>query len=373
MSNRHTAMVAVLCIFAAAIVHADTFTNKKTGEVLEGRVVTTVKKDGKEMMFVRLTSGQSRFLPTDRWRRQISKSGYIVVPVKGVIGADFKAEHMEAYLKQVARKRPSIVVLEIDTPGGLTTEAKKIVRLMLEARDVRLVAFVKQALSAGVPIALACQEIYVGEGATIGGAVSYAVDDKGRLMTLPNDIAKKMQSIWRAACRAAAERGKHSTLIPEAMIDPDFVLTARSQGGKKILERNGSGRIVKKRGEVLTLTGPEAVECGLAEALVTSYEFLGEKLAMKGWQRIRVPAVVPPKTVRRVQPRIPVNGWKDKANWRKLKTGMTMNQVRQVLGEPGKVSTRTIVDIVYTRWYYPDALGGDVAFKDGRVTGWGEP
>jgi hypothetical protein len=58
-----------------------------------------------------------------------------------------------------------------------------------------------------------------------------------------------------------------------------------------------------------------------------------------------------------------------KVNWRKLKSGMTENDVEQLLGSPEKVDANP----VFVRWWYPSY--GHVQF-DGRshtVTEWSEP
>ena len=63
-------------------------------------------------------------------------------------------------------------------------------------------------------------------------------------------------------------------------------------------------------------------------------------------------------------------GSSKKANWRKLKRGMTLNEVTELLGEPGDIS-------VYSSggqtWWYPNALGGKVSITDDKVDGWSEP
>ena len=57
--------------------------------------------------------------------------------------------------------------------------------------------------------------------------------------------------------------------------------------------------------------------------------------------------------------------WRDLANWRRLRRGMSMNDVRALLGEPERVDAGFI-----TFWRWPD---GDVHFVDGKVDGWSEP
>jgi len=213
-----------------------------------------------------------------------SKFSYFVIPVKGVIGEDFKAAHMTLYLAKAANLSPSVVILDIDTPGGLVTDAEQMVSALLKAKGLRVVALVRRALSAGVPVALCCREIYVTAGTTIGGGVSYIPDDSGVPVHLPKDVAEKWQSIWRATCRVAAEHGGHSTLIPEAMIDLDFALTMRKEKERIVLERDGKGEVLKARGKILTLTGREAVACGLAKDISEDYAALGKQMGMAGWR-----------------------------------------------------------------------------------------
>jgi hypothetical protein len=61
--------------------------------------------------------------------------------------------------------------------------------------------------------------------------------------------------------------------------------------------------------------------------------------------------------------------WQNRMNWRKLQTGMSAEQVRNLLGEPIKA-----IEGVKTLWYYPDIYRGYVSFDDkGLLTGWHEP
>lgn len=58
-----------------------------------------------------------------------------------------------------------------------------------------------------------------------------------------------------------------------------------------------------------------------------------------------------------------------KAAWRSIRKGMSGNEIRALLGEPGKVMALSS----FTMWYYPDAGGGSVTLTAGRVSGWSEP
>jgi hypothetical protein len=60
------------------------------------------------------------------------------------------------------------------------------------------------------------------------------------------------------------------------------------------------------------------------------------------------------------------DGWKSIANWRSLKKGMSFDDVRAILGEPGRIQGGTL-----TYWTYPDR--GSVTFYNDRLDGWTEP
>ena len=59
-------------------------------------------------------------------------------------------------------------------------------------------------------------------------------------------------------------------------------------------------------------------------------------------------------------------GWKSVVNWRKLSTDMETSDVRNILGEPGRVDGGR-----FTTWYYQN--GGSVVFLEGKVYKWMEP
>jgi len=62
--------------------------------------------------------------------------------------------------------------------------------------------------------------------------------------------------------------------------------------------------------------------------------------------------------------------WKDKANWRLLKKGMTKSEVEQILGTPPKIVPNNYYGDI---WYYPDSKGGFASFsKEEILTNWTE-
>jgi len=61
----------------------------------------------------------------------------------------------------------------------------------------------------------------------------------------------------------------------------------------------------------------------------------------------------------------------DRANWRRLKQGMTQAEVEQLLGSPSKVDEQGVT----TNWWYGGYGGGSVSFygTPRKVNRWSEP
>jgi len=72
------------------------------------------------------------------------------------------------------------------------------------------------------------------------------------------------------------------------------------------------------------------------------------------------------------QPVVPKSNWHELGSWRRLQRGMTMDQVRQLLGEPERVDAEPV--FIYWKWGEP-VFGGSVYFgvDTNRVAGWSEP
>ncbi|MDT7514736.1 hypothetical protein [Rhodoferax mekongensis] len=59
-------------------------------------------------------------------------------------------------------------------------------------------------------------------------------------------------------------------------------------------------------------------------------------------------------------------GWKSVSSWRQLRSGMSPNDVRAILGEPGRLNGGDIAN-----WHY--ANGGEAIFMREKLYRWTEP
>src|SRR5436190_1087390 len=82
-----------------------------------------------------------------------------VIPIRGEIN-DYSRD---VFLRRLGKARAlgaKVIIVQLDTPGGLVTSALDISRTIRGLRDLRTIAFIdNKAYSAGAMIALACDEV----------------------------------------------------------------------------------------------------------------------------------------------------------------------------------------------------------------------
>jgi len=184
-----------------------------------------------------------------------------VVPVKGLIDGAL-ANYLERALADASENRASVVVLHVDTFGGLVDAADQIRKTILDA-DVQTVAFIdKNAASAGALISYAAHRIVMVPGASIGAAT--VVEGTGG-----EAAPDKYQSYMRGLMRATAEARGRDPRIAEAMVDQE-------------LEVEG----ISEAGQVLTLSTKEAVRLGVADAEIASIDDLIAALDLTAEPRV---------------------------------------------------------------------------------------
>lgn len=217
----------------------------------------------------------------------------IVVPVTGDIGV--RSVYMvQSALREARTSGVAYVVLDIDTPGGEVVASREIEGVIgeLSATEVKVLAFVRRkAWSAGAYIALACADLYMAPGSSIGSIVPVAVGPAG-IQSIPDeDVRRKLIAALRGDVRAMlARRGRENLgKVAEAMVDPDLELFEaiwEDQAGVQMagfLDRDEVRELEDKGVKVsaramptrpLHLSADEAQRMGLSSGTVTSLEEL---------------------------------------------------------------------------------------------------
>ena len=153
---------------------------------------------------------------------------------------------LAAFVRRAIDTNPDAVaiVLDINTLGGRVDAAIQIRDALLEAKP-RTVAFIHpRAISAGALIALACDNILMTDGATIGAATPIQAGAGGQVEA----VDEKMVSYMRAEMRSTAEANGRRGDVAEAMVDREVVIDDVVDSGK-----------------LLTLDTDQALKLGIAD------------------------------------------------------------------------------------------------------------
>jgi hypothetical protein len=205
---------------------------------------------------------------------------YYLIPLHGAVGDTIQADALEKSLADAVLRKPTVVVLDIDSPGGLVAESEKLVKVLHHYnKQLRIVALADQDLSAAAVMTLSVREIYLKPSGTIGAATSFIPDNPN----LSEKVEEKMQSAWRAVARNSAEEGGHEPLLADAMIDNDLELHLETVNGKQVVKEGPGEKTLCRKNKVLTLTSHEAVACGLAAGDAEDLADLGKALGFPDW------------------------------------------------------------------------------------------
>lgn len=158
------------------------------------------------------------------------------------------SRYVKLALEEATDKGADIVIIDMDTYGGLVTDAKDIVELLLDYEKPVWTFINKDAASAGALISIATDSIYMAPGASMGAATV--------VMGQGGEAAPdKYQSYMRSTMRSTAEETGRDPRIAEAMVDEDIDLDTLAPAG-----------------EVLTLSTSEAIAVNYAVAKAVSIE-----------------------------------------------------------------------------------------------------
>jgi len=143
-----------------------------------------------------------------------------IIPVKGTIDLGLSAFITRA-VNQAKNEQAAAIILKIDTFGGRVDAADEIVNSLAEVSDIPTYAYIEHsAWSAGALVALACKEIIMNKGSSIGSAEPRVIG----VAPGTESTDEKIISALRAKFKSTAEANNHSAGIAEAMVDKDLLL-----------------------------------------------------------------------------------------------------------------------------------------------------
>ncbi|MCZ6698507.1 MAG: hypothetical protein O7D94_06190 [Planctomycetota bacterium] len=239
-----------------------------------------------------------------------------IVTIKDEIN-DVTLISMKRRIDQSREAGATVIVLELDTPGGLVSSALDICTYLKNLTDLKTIAWVRpSAFSAGSMIALACDEVVMTSASKMGDCAPIIISATEGLKELGKTERAKVESPILKEFRDSAHRRGYDALMCESMVrlgneiwwiengpggERKFALTDEKE--ELVDEEQGAWQLVEtitntKTGEeydlpqpvveehdLLTLTQTEAVAFGFAKAIIDnenelkSYYGLADSLA----------------------------------------------------------------------------------------------
>lgn len=205
--------------------------------------------------------------------------GVFVLPLKGQVGTYVRHEEIEAIGKEADKYgRGQIIILLLETPGGLVTEMEQIHHTLVDLKKRhRVIAWIKEAISAGCATALHCDEIYFMTEGSAGAMTAFA----GQTSWQGEELAR-----WLRYAGDWAEEGGRSRYIAEAMIHkPEEVSYDKDpETGEVTWYDDTSGEFVlSDKTKNLVFTASTAAHSGFADGIADTEEELAALLNHPRW------------------------------------------------------------------------------------------
>ncbi|AOZ91727.1 NfeD family protein [Paenibacillus crassostreae] len=218
-----------------------------------------IRKIGLSLILFVLFAGQ--FIPSlgetvhaTTETKEVGNRGIVyIIPVEQNIERGLE-KFMERGFEEAKSMDASLIVLEINTPGGRIDTAEEIGALIRQS-EIETVAYIHgNAASAGSYIALNADQIMMAPGSMIGAA-SLINGSTGEYITDP-----KLISYWKSKLAGAAELNGRNSKIAEGMADLDMIV--------EMPEIN----YTKSQGDIISLTSDQALKVGYSEQTAKTVE-----------------------------------------------------------------------------------------------------
>ena len=191
----------------------------------------------------------------------------------------FTADYLQSALNAAAKAKATVVVLDIEGPGGLVTEMQAMVKVLLDAQvsGTRIVALPRDAFSAWSIVSLACKEIVVTPTTRMGAAVSIKRQGNG-FVEAPDGkdaVSQKFAAPFNALWRQVTDLTGRSPCIAEAMrTQTNELWWSPSKGFSDKKGAESDWQQLDDGVTVLCLTGAEMLKTKIAIGEVKSQDEL---------------------------------------------------------------------------------------------------
>ncbi len=143
-----------------------------------------------------------------------------ILPLQGEI-TDVTAESIKRRIDAATKHGAKIIILDMDTPGGLVTSSIAIADLIRNLNGVKTVAWVNpDAMSGGSLVAVACDEIVMARSSRMGDSQVIMGDLTG-VQAVPEELQPKAYSPVLHDFRMSARKNGYSEVLAESFVIPE--------------------------------------------------------------------------------------------------------------------------------------------------------
>lgn len=212
-----------------------------------------------------------------------------VIPLKGMVGKEFRQEEIEESIDAAREYDPDIVILLIDSGGGSLAELYEISDYLIKARDeFRIVSWIKSAISAAAMTAINTREIYFQRKGHMGAATAFRQTASGAVSMQGAELEQ-----WLArGARMGKSAGYHESWV-RAIIDREQACSATREvlpnGEISITwyaDETSGKEVVNPKGEVLTLQASDALKWRISLGTADTMDELAPLLGAPKWTEI---------------------------------------------------------------------------------------
>jgi membrane-bound serine protease (ClpP class) len=222
-----------------------------------------------------------------------SQTKAVIVQLQGEIN-DYSRDQLINRFNQARGLGAKVVILNVDTYGGLVTAGEEISRFLKRQDDIHTIAFVEdKAISAGAMIAMACDEIVMSGSATLGDCAPIVFGATG-LEAMPPAERAKAESTVLLDFADSAQRNHHDPLLAAAMVDVARTVywVQNDKGEKRFVDDKDYAKLIATKQwtdvpgapvpidgptTLLTVSSDQAVRYGLASGIAGSAQALAQQ------------------------------------------------------------------------------------------------
>jgi hypothetical protein len=206
--------------------------------------------------------------------------GVFLLPLKGTLGIGMRHDEIKEIAAEADKYGPGqIIVLLIDSPGGLVIEGDKVSDVINDVKKRhRVVAWIREAISGGAFTALHCDENYYMSFGALGAITMFA----GQTAASGAEL-----QAWLERCGEVAEAGGRNRYVVQAMIHAPLLASYdrdETTGDIKYYNTLEGEFVLSDAVNNLTLNASNALHSGYSQGTADTEQELAKLMQLPEWK-----------------------------------------------------------------------------------------